>query len=94
MLSTNIFAIEIIILENIMIKLGKTMIIDFQDARLGPVQYDLVSLIHDSYVNVSKELEKEILDYYLSCAKDKNNQPINRDEFFSPLPLSDFAEML
>ena len=38
--------------RNVMLKLGKARIIDFQDARLGPVQYDLVSLLRDSYVNM------------------------------------------
>jgi hypothetical protein len=41
--------------RNLMLKLGRVYVIDFQDARLGPVQYDLVSLLHDSYVNLSPE---------------------------------------
>lgn len=41
--------------RNLMLKLGRVYVIDFQDARLGPVQYDLVSLVHDSYVNLSPE---------------------------------------
>ncbi|MEO0335130.1 MAG: phosphotransferase [Pseudomonadota bacterium] len=56
--------------RNLMLKLGKMKVIDFQDARLGPVQYDLVSLIHDSYVRLNSESEKAILVHYLSLAAD------------------------
>ena len=48
-----------------MLKRGQARIIDFQDARLGPVQYDLVSLLKDSYVSLSSELSANLLDYYL-----------------------------
>lgn len=41
--------------RNLMLKHGRVYVIDFQDARLGPIQYDLVSLLHDSYVQLSLE---------------------------------------
>jgi aminoglycoside/choline kinase family phosphotransferase len=52
--------------RNIMVK-GETLaIIDFQDARLGPAAYDLVSLVHDSYVPFSgamrQVLEKDAIE--------------------------------
>lgn len=50
--------------RNIMIHRDQTFIIDFQDARLGPCQYDLVSLIRDSYVDLSNEIEEKLLKYY------------------------------
>lgn len=52
-----------------MLKLGKMRVIDFQDARMGPIQYDLVSLVHDSYVNLNENSRRNILDYYLMNAK-------------------------
>ena len=55
--------------RNVMLTLGKTRIIDFQDARLGPIQYDLVSLVHDSYVNMAPQYRAHILDNYLQKAK-------------------------
>ncbi|MCB0406741.1 MAG: phosphotransferase [Bdellovibrionales bacterium] len=55
--------------RNLMLKLGQMRVIDFQDARLGPVQYDLVSLIHDSYVKLNKSSEQAILSDYLDKAK-------------------------
>lgn len=50
--------------RNIMIKLNQTYIIDFQDARLGTVQYDLVSLLRDSYVDIKKEDEVELIGHF------------------------------
>src|SRR6187397_2594676 len=39
--------------RNLMLHHGELYIIDFQDARLGPDTYDLVSLLRDSYVDLS-----------------------------------------
>jgi tRNA threonylcarbamoyl adenosine modification protein YjeE len=41
-------------------------IIDFQDALVGPAAYDLVSLLQDARVDVAKDLEKALLDHYVS----------------------------
>ncbi len=35
--------------RNLMLRRGKLFLIDFQDARVGPYTYDLVSLLHDPY---------------------------------------------
>jgi aminoglycoside/choline kinase family phosphotransferase len=51
--------------RNIMLKLGRARIIDFQDARLGSIQYDLVSLLRDSYVNMEDDMARELITYYL-----------------------------
>ena len=51
--------------RNVMLKLGKLRVIDFQDARMGPIQYDLVSLLRDSYVKIDDGVAKELLKYYL-----------------------------
>ncbi len=56
--------------RNVMIKLGRVCVIDFQDARRGPLQYDLVSLIHDSYVNLSPSSRDFILNDYISKARE------------------------
>lgn len=39
--------------RNVMVQDGEVAVIDFQDARLGPISYDLVSLCFDSYVPFS-----------------------------------------
>ena len=60
--------------RNLMLKLGQMRVIDFQDARMGPIQYDLVSLIHDSYVDLNKESQEKILaDYLLKAAEFNSN---------------------
>ena len=51
--------------RNIMIKGERIYFIDFQDARLGPPQYDLVSLVHDSYVQISDANATRLIEYYL-----------------------------
>jgi aminoglycoside/choline kinase family phosphotransferase len=38
--------------RNLMVQAGRLRLIDFQDARLGPDTYDLVSLLCDAYVEV------------------------------------------
>ena len=38
--------------RNLMLHGGALYIIDFQDARIGPDTYDLVSLLRDSYVDL------------------------------------------
>jgi N-acetylmuramate 1-kinase len=39
--------------RNLMVHRGRLYLIDFQDARMGPDTYDLVSLLRDSYVDVT-----------------------------------------
>ena len=66
--------------RNLMIKFDKMCVIDFQDARMGPVQYDLVSLIKDSYVDITDEYGQRILSYYFDRAKDYK-KTFDRDHF-------------
>ncbi len=47
--------------RNIMVKGPKLAVIDFQDARLGPASYDLVSLCFDSYVPFTSEMRGELM---------------------------------
>jgi aminoglycoside/choline kinase family phosphotransferase len=61
--------------RNLMIKLEDMRVIDFQDARLGPIQYDLVSLFKDSYVDMNDSMVQTLMNYYLELAHshlDKN----------------------
>lgn len=53
--------------ENIMLlEGGQQGLIDFQDALVGHPAYDLVSLLQDARRDVSPELERAMLDRYLS----------------------------
>jgi len=51
--------------RNIMVKEGGLGILDFQDARMALCQYDLASLLRDSYVSLPEDLVEELIDYYL-----------------------------
>ncbi len=46
--------------RNLMLVSGELVLIDFQDARRGPVAYDLVSLLNDSYVAHDAEFVREM----------------------------------
>lgn len=45
-------------------------VIDFQDALMGPVTYDLASLLRDSYVRLQDEEEEHLLKYYEAGSKE------------------------
>lgn len=50
--------------RNIMVKKDKFIFIDFQDARWGIPQYDLVSLLEDCYYDLKEENRQELKRYY------------------------------
>jgi aminoglycoside/choline kinase family phosphotransferase len=52
--------------RNLMLHHGKLYIIDFQDARMGPDTYDLVSLLRDSYVDLPEQTVEELIAYFLA----------------------------
>jgi aminoglycoside/choline kinase family phosphotransferase len=51
--------------RNIMVMNEKLGLLDFQGARLGPLQYDLASLLLDPYVELGEVVQEELLAYYL-----------------------------
>jgi aminoglycoside/choline kinase family phosphotransferase len=52
--------------RNLMLHEGSLVIIDFQDARMGPDTYDLVSLLRDSYVDLAPRQVEELTAYFLA----------------------------
>jgi N-acetylmuramate 1-kinase len=52
--------------RNLMLHDGNLYIIDFQDARLGPDTYDLVSLLRDAYVDISEPQLDDLMAYFLA----------------------------
>jgi aminoglycoside/choline kinase family phosphotransferase len=52
--------------RNLMIHGEDLYIIDFQDARMGPDTYDLVSLLRDSYVDLPDHTVDELIAYFLA----------------------------
>ncbi len=51
--------------RNILVRDGNYYIIDFQGARLGPLPYDLASLLIDPYAALPQTLQKRLLQYAL-----------------------------
>jgi aminoglycoside/choline kinase family phosphotransferase len=52
--------------RNLMLHGARLYIIDFQDARMGPDTYDLVSLLRDSYVDLRDQTVDELIAYFLA----------------------------
>ena len=55
--------------RNLMLHEGGLYIIDFQDARLGPDTYDLVSLLKDSYVDLTSQQVDDLIAYFLALTR-------------------------
>ena len=47
--------------RNLLVKDNHLYALDFQDARMGPVSYDLVSLLWDPYANLKKDFIQQLL---------------------------------
>lgn len=59
----------------------RLVMIDFQDARMGPQQYDLVSLLRDSYYQLEQQQVERLIDYYMARWKAISGGELDRDEF-------------
>jgi aminoglycoside/choline kinase family phosphotransferase len=68
--------------RNIMVSGGRIGFIDWQGGRLGPLAYDLASILVDPYVPLSEAQKQEIYDAYLLLVKAHNpawTDPFERD---------------
>ena len=52
--------------RNLMLHRGSLHVIDFQDARMGPDTYDLVSLLRDAYVDFTDQQVDELIAFFLA----------------------------
>ena len=59
--------------RNLMLHEGRLYMIDFQDARMGPDTYDLVSLLRDSYVDLNDLALNELIAYFLALKGDQSH---------------------
>jgi hypothetical protein len=75
---------------NLMVHKSEVAVIDFQDALLAPLQYDLASLLNDRETDraIQPDMEAHLLDYYLKKREEKGERRVNRDEFFESYILS------
>jgi N-acetylmuramate 1-kinase len=67
--------------RNLMVRQDRLHVIDFQDARLGPCQYDLASLLYDSYAVLPADLREELLTYYLEQKTARDGHALDRQVF-------------
>lgn len=52
--------------RNLMVDGSRYVMIDFQDARMGPAQYDLASLLRDSYYQLEEKQIELLVSYYVN----------------------------
>ena len=67
--------------RNLMLHEDRLYIIDFQDARLGPNTYDLVSLLRDSYVDLPEQTVADLIAYFLALRGETGTEPEFRARF-------------
>lgn len=67
--------------RNLMLHQDELYIIDFQDARMGPDTYDLVSLLRDSYVDFTEQQVEELIAYFLALKGIAGPDEAFRDRF-------------
>lgn len=51
--------------RNLLVQDERLRLVDFQDARLGPVAYDLASLLRDSYAELPRDLSEALFAAFL-----------------------------
>jgi aminoglycoside/choline kinase family phosphotransferase len=59
----------------------RLVMIDFQDARLGPAQYDLASLLKDSYYQLEEEQLQHLINYYVARWEGLSGERLDREHF-------------
>ena len=64
--------------RNLMLHEGLLYMIDFQDARMGPDTYDLVSLLRDSYVDLPEVVVDELIAFFLALKARPTPAPTRR----------------
>lgn len=57
--------------RNLIVKDGRLRVLDFQGGRLGPLGYDLASLLNDPYVDLPVATREELFGYYLQLLSDQ-----------------------
>jgi len=68
--------------RNLMVDGDRLVLLDFQDARQGPCQYDLVSLLRDSYMQLDDDLRDDLVDLYICLREKEEGWETDREEFY------------
>jgi NDP-sugar pyrophosphorylase family protein len=66
--------------QNILILNGRIRIVDFQGARRGPMAYDVMSLLRDSYVEIDQTARARLLEYYRTRLADAGGPRLTAGE--------------
>ncbi|MCG3114627.1 MAG: phosphotransferase [Candidatus Manganitrophus sp. SA1] len=56
-------------------------VIDFQDALMGPPQYDLASLLRDSYIDLPEQVIDDLIGYYLQRKEARSGERVPPEMF-------------
>lgn len=67
--------------RNLMVHEDRLVMLDFQDARMGPCHYDLASLLRDSYVRLEDVLVEELLELFIGLKESREQRAIDRRKF-------------
>ena len=67
--------------RNLMADGKELFILDFQDARMGPCQYDLASLLKDSYFDLTPALRAALVEHYIGLRERQTGRTIDRARF-------------
>lgn len=59
----------------------RLIMIDFQDARLGPAQYDLASLLKDSYYQLEEVQIERLINYYIARWEAVSGEQLEKEHF-------------
>lgn len=79
--------------RNLMFNGGDLFVIDFQDALLGPPQYDVVALLRDSYVSIEEDEAGALVDHYLRERK-RAGIPLEAEAFWRGFKLQTIQRKL
>ncbi len=69
--------------QNIILKGKNPYLIDFQGAKMGPLTYDLASLLYDCYIVLEDELRESLFLYYINQREKILNIYQDRDKLKS-----------
>ena len=67
--------------RNLMVEADRLTVLDFQDARLGPITYDLASLLRDSYVCLAPGEQEALIARYRELAQKAGLDCPGEEEF-------------
>lgn len=80
--------------RNLMMHRGEMFIIDHQDARMGPVSYDVASLLSDPYTALTDEITEALVELFIQMKAGSKLLIESTDEFRVELDLMIVQRML